>query len=317
MSDSPRVITLRDATAGTSAQVLVDQGFNCFSFVAHFEGEEIRVLWADADYERGLGRASGSGIPLLFPFPGRIRHGKFSWEGNSYELDANDGQGNAIHGFVHTRPWRVLDQQSQEVTGQFQASVDDPALSQFWPADFRITATYQLQGNQLNARFLMENPDTKPLPFGFGAHPYLRVPLGGEDAADCQVGLPVSGEWELAELITTGEYFPLRDAGIFHEGLQFGSMQFDNVFGGLVFDADGWCRASIEDPSTQRRLTIEWDQAFRECVVYTPPHREAICIEPYTCAPDPIRLKKLGVDGGLRVLAPGESLSARIQLSVT
>jgi aldose 1-epimerase len=285
--------------------------------MAHFEGEEIEVLWADADFEQGQGRASGSGIPLLFPFPGRIQHGKFGWEGNSYELDANDGQGNAIHGFVHTRPWRIVDQQPQKVTGQFQASVDDPILNSLWPADFRITATYQLHGNQLKAHFLMENPDTKPLPIGFGAHPYFRLPLGGEDAADCQVGLPVSGEWELTDLITTGEYFPLRDADIFHKGLNFGAMQFDNVFGGLVFDSDGWCRASIQDPSTQRRLTVAWDDAFRECVVYTPPHREAICIEPYTCAPDPIRLKRMGVDGGLRVLAPGESLTARIQLSVT
>src|SRR5690606_24804018 len=100
-------------------------------------------------------------------------------------------------------------------------------------------------------------------------------------------------------------------------GLRFGSMQFDNVFGGLVLDADGWCRASIEDPSTLRRLTIECDEAVRECVVYAPADRAAICMEPFTCAPVPIRLKKLGVDGGLRVLAPGESLSARIQLSVT
>jgi aldose 1-epimerase len=310
-------VTLRDSAAGSSAQVLVGSGFNCFSFIGHFQGEDIEVLWAEADFERGRGRASGSGIPLLFPFPGRIQQGKFSWGERNYTLDANDGQGNAIHGFVHTRPWRLLDRKPREVTGQFHAFQDDPVLRQFWPADFRITATYQLQGNQLAGRFLLENPDDQPLPLGFGLHPYFRLPLGGEDAADCQVSLPVTGEWELAELITTGTYFPLRDAGIFHHGLTSGEMHFDNVFGGLVFDGDGWCRASIADPNSQRRLTVAWDEAFRECVVYTPPHREAICIEPYTCVPDPIRLGQSGVNAGLRVLPPGESVTARMVLSLT
>jgi aldose 1-epimerase len=316
MSESPRIVTLRDAATGSSAQILVNLGFNCFSFVAAFDEEELEVLWAEAEFELGRGRPSGSGIPLLFPFPGRIHQGRLTWGGRQYVLDANDGQGNAIHGFVHTRPWRVIEQRSNQVTGQFRASQDDPVLEKFWPADFQITATYQLDGQRLLGRFLLENTDSQPLPLGFGAHPYFRLPLGGEDAAECEIRLPVSGEWELSELITTGEYFPLRDAEVFQRGLRFGDMQFDNVFGGLVFDDDDWCRASIIDPSSQRRLSIAWDRVFRECVVYTPPHREAICIEPYTCAPDPTRLEAAGIDAGLRVLQPGESLTAQLELRV-
>lgn len=317
MTLAPHLVTLRDSATGSSAQVLVSHGFNCFSFIAHFSGEEIELLWADAEFELGRGRPSGSGIPLLFPFPGRIERGQFEWEGKHYELDANDGKGNAIHGFAYTRPWRVTGQTETEVTGEFRASVDDPLLLEYWPGDFQIAATYSLHGNKLSAKYVLSNPDTKALPFGFGIHPYFRLPIGGEDAGDCRVALPVSGEWELEDLITTGTYIPLRDPDVFREGMNFAQMQFDNVFGGLVFEGDGWCRASIEDPSSQRRLTVGWDQPFRECVVYTPPHREAICIEPYTCAPDAIRLTKSGVDAGLRWLQPGESLTTRLELAVT
>ena len=317
MSHAPQLVTLRDSAAGSSAQILVSQGFNCFSFIAHFAGEDIEVLWADADFELGRGRPSGSGIPLLYPFPGRIDRGQLEWEGKHYELDANDGKGNAIHGFTYTRPWRVTRQSGSEVTGEFQASVDDRLLLEYWPADFKIAATYSLHGNRLSAKYVLSNPDAKPLPMGFGIHPYFRLPIGGEDAAECRIKLPVSGEWELEDLITTGTYFSLRNPELFQQGMNFGQMQFDNVFGGLVFEPDGWCRSSIEDPSSQRRLTIGWDQPFRECVVYTPPHREAICIEPYTCTPDAIRLTKSGIDAGLRLLQPGESLTTRLEMAVS
>ncbi len=59
------------------------------------------------------------------------------------------------------------------------------------------------------------------------------------------------------------------------------------------------------------RLTI----SFASAVVYNPPHRQAICIEPYTCVPDAYHLAESGVDTGLRALAPGDGVStARIEL---
>ena len=111
----------------------------------------------------------------------------------------------------------------------------------------------------------------------------------------------------------TGKKVPLEDPQQFHHGQTFGSMTFDNVFSDLVFSG-GLCQAVIEDPSSGKRTVLAFDRAFRECVVYTPPHREAICMEPYTCAPDPFRLKRLGVAAGLRVLASGESFQARVDI---
>ena len=61
-------------------------------------------------------------------------------------------------------------------------------------------------------------------------------------------------------------------------------------------------------------MSIQFDECFRECVVYNPPHREAICIEPYTCAPDAFHLMARGIDTGLRVLEPGAAFRARIEI---
>jgi len=113
----------------------------------------------------------------------------------------------------------------------------------------------------------------------------------------------------------TGEKRPLACANEFNDGMAFETMHFDNVFGDLRF-ADGNCTPEISDPESGCTLRMTFDQTFRECVVYTPPHREAICIEPYTCVPDPFRLARLGIDAGLRVLQPGESLTAHVDIEL-
>ncbi len=72
------------------------------------------------------------------------------------------------------------------------------------------------------------------------------------------------------------------------------------------------CR--ILDPDNGRRLLLTFDDQFRECVVFNPPHREAVCIEPYTCVPDAFTLDERGIATGLRTMAPGESTQMQFSL---
>lgn len=308
-------IVLRDEASGAEARLLADYGFNCFDFRVTCDGSVVPVLWAEDGFESGEKRASGSGIPLLFPYPGRIRGRSLQWEGREIPLEGDDGLGNAIHGYVIARPWRVLEQTGHRIVGQFQASVDEPALLHRWPADFRITATYEVVGNELRMGYKIENPDTKPLPCGLGTHPYFCVPLGGAEADQCRVQLPVDRRWELAHMLPTGKQPEVEAPQAYRAGLAFGEMQFDDVFTGLEFDGD-LCRCRIVDPSSDVTVTIEFDGVFRECVVYNPPHREAVCIEPYTCVPNAAELAAGGADTGLRVLAPGESFEAYVGVRV-
>src|SRR5262245_52711041 len=176
---SAEIVKLQDAAAGTSGEILVSQGFNCFRFTANVGGRPVEVIYAPPDFAEGTGRPSRGGIPLLFPFPGRIGGTLFRWEGREYRLEPGDAFGNSIHGFAQSRPWRIVECEVSKAVGQFHAWRDDPSLKNRWPADFRITATYRLVGNLLAAEFQIENPCDEPLPCGFGTHPYFHVPLGG------------------------------------------------------------------------------------------------------------------------------------------
>src|SRR5262245_30988096 len=121
-------VILCDETSGAQAKVLSGFGFNCYSFQPVCHGEPTEVLWADPDFLSGRTRPSRSGIPILFPFAGRIAGSHLNYRGHAYPLGSDDGLGNAIHGFVLHRPWRVVEHGANHVTGEFHASVDEPGL---------------------------------------------------------------------------------------------------------------------------------------------------------------------------------------------
>jgi aldose 1-epimerase len=318
----PTVYVLDDG-AGGWAEVWPALGFNCFRWEAVRNGVALDLLYADPALF-GDGRPTRSGIPILFPFPNRIRDGRFAWEGKQYQLPADDPAGkNAIHGFACRRPWRIVGQgagpDSAWVTGEFQASRDGPECLPLWPADYVLRVTHRLGAGVLRVEAEVENPDRRTLPFGVGYHPYFRVPFApGADAADCEVRVPALKAWVLAESLPTGEvaYIPGDPARDLYKPRRFADLQLDDLLTGVPAfpdGPDGLCDRG-ELRSAGVALRVRAAPAFREVVVFTPPHRQAFCIEPYTCATDAINLQRWDVDAGLLTLPPGGRWSAAFEM---
>ncbi|MBM4005095.1 MAG: aldose 1-epimerase [Planctomycetes bacterium] len=312
------IITIQDDSRGMRARIAPQFGFNLFELTLSMDDGGGRhgdwnLLWAADRFADGGQRPSGSGIPILFPFPGRLQGGLFHWNNQTWNLPENDGRGNAIHGFVLDRAWRIVDQSRHSVTGTFHAHRDEPQLAKLWPSDFRITATYSIAGCTLTALYRFDNPGDLPLPFGFGIHPYFRLPLAPPPSAadSCVVRLPVNSEWELQSLIATGNSSPADPRLV--QGIRFGDLALDNVFGGLDFAA-GRCRCTVDEPASGRQIWIDFGEDFRELVVYNPPHREALCIEPYTCVPGAAHLRKRDSDLGWRSLPPGCAVEMQVRI---
>jgi aldose 1-epimerase len=305
MADHDSLI-IRDEHSGAAAEIAPALGFNCHSFKVARGGESTELLWTAPGFLAGTERPSGSGIPLLFPFPGRLEGTRFEFEGRTYALPEGDGIGNAIHGFVLNRPWQVIEHTSGRIVGRFQASEVDPDILKRWPSDWRLDVEYALAASRLECRVTVENTGEDRLPFGFGSHGYFRVPFGvGGSAEGYRVRVPARQYFELADMLPTGRILPVEGERALDEGIDFADSNLDDVFTDLDF-ADGVCRTTIEDVRGGRRLVFEFDETCPHCVVYNPPHREAICIEPYTCVPDAYRLSCHAINTGLRVLEPGE-----------
>ena len=299
------IVTLTDSQTGSTARIAPELGFNCFEFRAKVGDREIDVLDSVPDFETGGQRSSGSGIPILFPFPNRIRAGKFTWEGREFSLPVSDKFGNAIHGLCLDRPWRVIAQGDDFVTGQFQLSVDAPNRRTLWPTDFTIEVDYELLGNRLRANFRVINPSSQPLPWGLGTHPYFKLPLATTSRVGaCLIEVPAAQRWELQDCLPTGERRELDEEHDLRFGAYVDTVQLDDVYTTVQCEGPQFdCLILDEEGGLQ--ITLTSPPIFREIVVFTPPNRAAVCIEPYTCPTDAINLQAGGIDCGWRTLAPG------------
>jgi aldose 1-epimerase len=285
------------------------RGFNCFRWTV----PDRELLYADPQFLEGSS-PTRTGIPILFPFPNRIRDGRFTWNGKDYQLPINDPQKkNAIHGFACQRPWRIVesgaDVVSAWITGEFKGSLDAPDCRSLWPADYRLRITYRLAPGILRIETMVDNMDCVPLPFGIGFHPYFRI-IGTHST----ISVPAESYWELEESLPTGSRRLVEGIRNLNDWRRFSDLILDDILTDLsaTWGPPGVCyRGGILQESS---LEIFTSPSFREAVVFTPPHRQAFCIEPYTCTTDAINLQQRSLDAGLIVLSPGQSWTGIVEL---
>jgi aldose 1-epimerase len=301
-----KVFKLSDVACLHWAEVWPSLGCNCLRW--HVPGS-MELLYVAPEWESNP-VPTRSGVPFLFPFPNRIRDGHFTWDGREYQLPINGPNGrHAIHGFACRKPWRVVDSGESTtkawVTAEFHGSIDAPESLAHWPADYRIMLTVSLEVNQLSFVARIDNPDTNPLPFGLGYHPYFAI----QSADECLVSSAARTTWELADNIPTGRTVaPQSDL---RTPARFADLHLDDVYTDFGSPSEMYRQGRIEQAGIGA-VEIWVSPGFREMVAFTPPHRKAVCLEPYTCTTDAINLQARGIDAGWRVLAPGESVTETV-----
>ena len=312
------IYVLKDQKLECEARIVPEFGNNCFSYNFNVDGEKIDILEPPPSLTTLKQRASGYGIPILFPFPNRISEGKFTFEGQNYQFDVPEPGANSIHGLVLNRPWKVEKAEATEENGaQLISSIkcaDFPDAIRQYPFPFNLQVTYTLKNGVLSMVTDIKNLGQRNMPMGYGIHPYFRVPLSKTSSSqDCQIKLPVRKYWELKNFLPTGRILDASGKYNLKDGISAAGLSFDDVFTDLVL-TDGISRCVIDDQRAQMRMILESDSIFREMVVYTPPGRPAICFEPYTCPTDAINLHQRGMDVGIIILKPGESISCTVKV---
>jgi aldose 1-epimerase len=312
------VYTLRDEATGSMASVLPSYGFNLFDLRLPAAGEVRRLIVAADDFADNPSSPGRNGTPILFPFPNRIRDGKYTFNEKSYAIPVGS-KVHAIHGFAIAAPWEVLEHGATAdeafVVGHFQIAEHAPESRNFWPTDAELTIRYSLAGRKLTMDIKVENPTDQELPYGFGIHPYFRVPFTTANPADGRVILPASAYWPLEGYLPTGDRKPVDARIDFREGQAMAGLKLDDVLTDLAFEG-GRCVCRLVDTPSKAEFRLGFDDHFRELVVFTPPFGEGtlIAVEPYTQTTDAINLEARGIDAGLRTLSHGESDSMTITM---
>jgi aldose 1-epimerase len=312
------VYTLRDDSTGASASVLPSYGFNMFDLRLPAAGEVRRVVVAADDFPANPTSPGRNGTPILFPFPNRIRDGKFTFGGKSYEVPLG-GKPHAIHGFAIAANWDVADHGTSGdesfIVGRFHVAAISPESRRQWPTDAILTVRYALSGRRLTMTITVTNPTDQDLPYGFGIHPYFRIPFASKDPAKGKVFLPSSEFWPQEGNLPTGDRKPVDARLDFRKGQPMNGLKLDDVLTGLGFEGDR-CTCRLVDEELGAEFHLGFDRHFRELVVFTPPFGEGtlIAVEPYTQTTDAINLQARGVDAGLRVLGHGKSETMTITM---
>ncbi|MDE0020213.1 MAG: aldose 1-epimerase [Candidatus Poribacteria bacterium] len=302
------IVELLDEERGQRARILPSAGANCYAYESRHRGQVFQLL-EKTEPKTAADNPTGRGIPILFPFPNRVRNGAWTFRGKTYQFENVQAAGHHLHGLVYNRQWTVQSLEAGEefaaCSMSFDAESAEGVLEQY-PFPFHLTAAYTLAGGALQLTFSALNAGGEDMPMGVGFHPYFSAPIGEEtDPSDCIATVPADAYWELDELLPTGRILPVFDSFDLRQGQPFEGMSFDDLFTQVSHEKSGVSRCSIEDRAIRLRTVLESGKEFRELVLYTPPNRRSLCIEPYTCPTDAANLEARGIEAGLIVLPPG------------
>jgi aldose 1-epimerase len=325
---------LSDPRAGSTAELLPQIGNNVLSFATRAGDQTLGVIAPPTSLAAFRGHPIGYSTPVLFPYPGRVAGGRFTFRGREYQLPQNDGYGNALHGPVNCRPWTVRTEES-DASGATLVSeidtVDSPDILAEWPFPFRLTERVSLSGSVLRLSLAATNLGDAPMPMGLGLHPYFAAPVAGRgDRADNLVSISADTAWTQPRALPTGEttslsrdemLIPRRIREIDAKAAEDVKRSINRLYStfsstrGLASDAPGGISAAIRDVDQRFEIQMTTSAAFGALVLFTPPWSTDISLEPHTCTPDAFNLASRGVDAGLIVLEPGETWRAWVEFS--
>lgn len=304
---------LQGAEPDCCAEIATDMGCNVFHWTVPGPSGKRALLFADPEVFPG-GRPTRSGIPILFPYPNRLRGGSFEWRGKTYQTPLTDASGkHSIHGFACRRPWRVLDSGAAAdhawLTAEFRASLDAPENLPQWPGDYALALTFRLFSSRLRIEASVTNPGTGELPFGLGFHPYFQL-----EEPNAPVHAPAKAFWQLVDSLPTGQILPVDANRDVNQPRPASELTLDDVLTDLPGEptnAEGLVfRGGVG------AVSLWTTAAFRELVAFTPAHRQAVCLEPYTCTTDAVHLQARGISAGWLTLAAGQTWKGVFEMAV-
>jgi aldose 1-epimerase len=227
---------------------------------------------------------------VLAPWPNRIRDGRYTFGGESYQLFLTEpARHNAIHGLVNWVRWhQVGEQTADSVTIEY-----DLPPQPGYPWALALRTTWSIGPDGLRGQHTVTNTSDTDCPFGFSVHPYLVVP--GVAVAELSAHVPARNR-----LLVDGRLLPIGAARVaggefdFTEPRKLGDAALDMAFGDVIRDPDGGSAVTLT-AGDGRGVKVWADEAFGWWQLFTsdtlpgPRYRRAVAIEPMTCPPDAFR----------------------------
>jgi aldose 1-epimerase len=224
---------------------------------------------------------------VLMPWPNRIDGGRYTFEGQSYQLALTEPVigcgGNAIHGLVRWGHWRAGERERERVVMEHTL---DPQPG--YPFAVALRIEYLLSDEGLRITTSFKNVGATRCPFGVGFHPYFSC---GDPRVDfTRLRVPASEWLDTNERGIPTDRRPIGGSAYdFRQSRPIGSMELDRAFVGLERDSNGRAWVELASGDERRRIGIWLDEHCRYAQIFTgdtlpvPQRRLGVAVEPMTC----------------------------------
>ncbi|PSJ79162.1 aldose 1-epimerase, partial [Neisseria iguanae] len=229
----------------------------------------------------------------LSPFACRVRHGRYVFHGQNYQLEGKfKAAEHALHGLMYDLDFAIVESGADAQSAWVELAADYRYGDNGYPFAYRLNIVYRLNSDGLNVTTCATNTGDTAMPLADGWHPYFT--LGGK-ADDWTMQLNSNARLAFDEdLVANGDILPDTR---FQTASSMQGVKLDNSFVLADFDKP----ACVLDGNAVQ-LRIYPDSSYPYLQIYIPPTRDSIALENLSGAPDCFN------NGlGLRVLAVGET----------
>lgn len=279
------IVTLH-SPANVTATFVPKAGMVCSS-MTHDGEEMLGQRYGLAGY---LETGRTFGVPILAPWANRL--GKMAYAvvhegGGVRRIDVNpetpnlrvDPYGQPIHGLLRgSSDWDIMEVGASSEEAWIMARlvfdqkrIDFPAF----PFEHHIELKVTLRATSLTFSTAIIATGQDEVPIAFGWHPYLSIP--GLERSEWDVYIPFTHRCPLdSTKLPTGT----REVVEPIVG-KLGDRPLDDLYADVANGTTAYIQGN------GRRMSIRFDLGYDWAILYGPPHRDHICLEPMTAASDP------------------------------
>ncbi|RRD40256.1 aldose 1-epimerase family protein [Leptotrichia sp. OH3620_COT-345] len=239
--------------------------------------------------------------PVLFPFIGIIKDGKYTYGNKEYEVTTR-------HGFARDYNFELIEKGEDFL--KFKFSSNEETLKKY-PFEFDFFIIYTIKENSLEIKYEVVNRNSEIMYFSLGAHPAFALELNN--------GINLNNYFLEFEKEETAQIYKLEKSLVLSEKYDYLKNEkiiklTDTIFDNdaLIFKNTESKEVAIKCNKSSKKITVNYE-GFPYVAFWSKPSAPFVCIEPWYGISDFADFNgKLEEKKGIEKLGGNETFTARL-----
>ncbi len=246
--------------------------------------------------------------PNLFPIVGRVKEGKYTFDGVEYQIKSP-------HGFVRQSELELAEKTADSIVFRLKSNEETRAS---YPFDFDYYVSYTLSGSTVTVSYFVLNQTNEPMYFSLGAHPGFNLPFEADEKfEDCRIEF--GGDVAPKEMLCDNCFITGKTRDFSVKDKRIIPLRHD------LFDNDAFILSDLANhvitlcsEKSEKSVTVDFTQ-FKYVAIWHKPFSEApmVCIEPWNGLPSySTGAEELTEKPAIVTLAPDETYRAEYSITI-